>query len=556
MAEAVGGDVADEVAPCGGAGDVERACAGDVAQPFGCVGDDGRCCPLDERGSCDRVSVGVARIDAFVMEVGGPGVEAFLQRPDEGLACRDRVDAEVPAGGLVIDEAELVPAELPLGLTSVGGDEVDGRGADGVVDRSDGADVVTIVRADVCADGEVCGDVTCVGDLSGEAIAGAACEDSGVVFDGEASAGTSLEFVQRHEAGEPVDGAEVGVDGVRELLASRSADAVDEIVRRISGRVGLEASVMSFDVGAAVALELFEFGVGDDDRVVVDAARECDVGGFSVKTVGSDADRDFPRAALGSVGGEGVAVADVAALAQVALVESDVVAGVEAHGDVAGLDVGDGAGLAVRDRDAFAIDRVLRGVVSDDDSLARSEHCDAVVGSGRRVEGSGGDQAVDDRGVEVVDEFVRAGEEHWAAAVGERGQVAVDGSVDHLGGVGGDDHTLVSEVCVDGGGDVPVAEFGEGVLFPFGALASVDVESGDGARVIGRVSEPAASSDFGELVVVADEEHPSAGCELAGDGVFESADVGHAGFVDDEERSVAGLVVGGVPSLDQRVQRA
>ena len=114
----------------------------------------------------------------------------------------------------------------------------------------------------------------------------------------------------------------------------------------------------------------------------MDAARECDVGGFSVKTVGSDADRDFPRAALGSVGGEGVAVADVAALAQVALVESDVVAGVEAHGDVAGLDVGDGAGLAIRNRDAFAIDRVLRGVVADDDSFARSERCGAVVGSG------------------------------------------------------------------------------------------------------------------------------------------------------------------------------
>ena len=41
------------------------------------------------------------------------------------------------------------------------------------------------------------------------------------------------------------------------------------------------------------------------------------------------------------------------------------------------------------------------------------------------------------------------------------------------------DHTLVSEVCVDSGGDVAVAEFGEGVLFPFGSLAPVDVKGGD-----------------------------------------------------------------------------
>ena len=156
----------------------------------------------------------------------------------------------------------------------------------------------------------------------------------------------------------------------------------------------------------------------------------------------------------------------------------------------------------------------------------------------------------------MVDEFVRAGEKHWAVAVGERSEVAVDGSVDHPGGVDCDDHTLVREVCVDGRGDVAVAEFGEGVLFPFGALASVDVESGDGACVIGRVSEPAAGADFGELVVVADEEHPTASLDLAGDGVFEGADVGHAGFVDDEQGAVTRLVVAGFPSLDQRVQRA
>ena len=70
------------------------------------------------------------------------------------------------------------------------------------------------------------------------------------------------------------------------------------------------------------------------------------------------------------------------------------------------------------------------------------------------------------------------------------------------------------------------------------------------------MSESAACAHFGELVVVADEQYASTGCDLSGDGVFEGADVGHARFVDDEQGAVAEPVVAGVPAADEGLQCA
>jgi hypothetical protein len=68
------------------------------------------------------------------------------------------------------------------------------------------------------------------------------------------------------------------------------------------------------------------------------------------------------------------------------------------------------------------------------------------------------------------------------------------------------------------------------------ALPAVHGEFGDAGGVSHGGAEPAAGADFGELMVVADQQDPPAGRRLAGDDGLGGADVGHAGFVDDEQR--------------------
>ena len=67
------------------------------------------------------------------------------------------------------------------------------------------------------------------------------------------------------------------------------------------------------------------------------------------------------------------------------------------------------------------------------------------------------------------------------------------------------------------------------------------VSSATAAGVDGGGGEPAAGADLGELVVVADQQHPPAGAGLAGDDRFEGADVGHAGLVDHQQRPGRGV---------------
>ena len=91
------------------------------------------------------------------------------------------------------------------------------------------------------------------------------------------------------------------------------------------------------------------------------------------------------------------------------------------------------------------------------------------------------------------------------------------------------------EVSGDGVVDVAVAEVVECVVFPGVALASVDGELGDGRSAQGGGGESAAGSDLGKLVVVTNKQDTATSSGLDGDGGGEGADVGHCGFVDDQE---------------------
>ena len=101
-------------------------------------------------------------------------------------------------------------------------------------------------------------------------------------------------------------------------------------------------------------------------------------------------------------------------------------------------------------------------------------------------------------------------------------------------------------------GTLPFAKLCQRFLFPRLGLAAVDGEFGDGGGSLGGGFEAAAGVDLGELVVVADEDDSAAGVGDVCRESFEEADVGHAGFVDDEHgRGVDGEVV----SLDRREER-
>ena len=161
-----------------------------------------------------------------------------------------------------------------------------------------------------------------------------------------------------------------------------------------------------------------------------------------------------------------------------------------------------------------------------------------------------------DRAIEGVDCRRGSRQEHDPFATFSCGEPGVDRCVDHRLSVAGDLHPFVSEVGIDGGGDVAVAEVAEGVLLPLLLLSSVHAQLGDADGVIGCPGEAAAGADLGELVVVADEEDPATDRGLRGDGGFESAEVGHAGFVDHQQAASRGVFEAGAPVVEQAVQGA
>ena len=155
---------------------------------------------------------------------------------------------------------------------------------------------------------------------------------------------------------------------------------------------------------------------------------------------------------MGAVGGQGVAVADLAAAGQVSLVQDDVDVGVpvEAYGEPAAVDGDDGAELAVGDTDDVSVDGAfVLAVAPQGDPGADPVSVVAVGGVG------GGEQApvgehVDRRLVQPCDEVVGAGQHHRVQAGVDRRHPAGDGVGDHRVGIGGDDHPAVLTVGVNG----------------------------------------------------------------------------------------------------------
>ena len=112
------------------------------------------------------------------------------------------------------------------------------------------------------------------------------------------------------------------------------------------------------------------------------------------------------------------------------------------------------------------------------------------------------------------------------------------------------------EVGTHRDGDVAGAQFGERVLFPGCVLTSVHGQFRNGARACGCGRESASGVDLGELVVIADQDHPSPSGANVTDAAFEESNVGHSRFVDHHHRVGGGLLVAAFPRCQQRVQGA
>ena len=156
--------------------------------------------------------------------------------------------------------------------------------------------------------------------------------------------------------------------------------------------------------------------------------------------------------------------------------------------------------------------------------------------------------------VEPVDGVVGAGHEHGSLADAQGVEVAVHGDGEHRLEVGGDVHPVVGPVGADRCGDRSCAQLGEGVVFPGFDLASVHGQFGDATAAVDRGGEAAAGSDLGELVVIADEDHPTASGDGSGDEWFEVDGGGHGSFVDDQHRGRTWSVAGEGPATGEGVE--
>ena len=108
------------------------------------------------------------------------------------------------------------------------------------------------------------------------------------------------------------------------------------------------------------------------------------------------------------------------------------------------------------------------------------------------------------------------------------------------------DDPAVGLVGGEGVGDVAVAELVQGGDLPRPGLASVDGQfSGVAGGGCDGGGERATGGDFGELVVVADEDHLGAGGAGGGDHPVQVDGAGHPGLVDDHHMA-GGEGVGGV----------
>ena len=379
-------------------------------------------------------------------------------------------------------------------------------------------------------------------------------------FDVSAMGESSFELVERSPS-ESVDRSDVCVDGVGEVLGAGSFEGVDEFVIDVLGFLGRQryaVLVVAFERVAGEEVVLFGFWSCDHEQVGVLSAGHVDVCGFSVEAVEAHGDRLFPGAALGACCGEGVGMVDASTVGEIGLVEDDDrVAIVEDDAERAVTDPDDGAGLAVGNGDVLGVQGARPiAVAAQHDSLPDPVAAMPVV----PVEVGGEFTLVDQLSaggvIEDVDEFVGPGEQHNMAAVATGLLPPVDRDLDHLLTVVSDCHSLVVEVGAHRDGDVAGAQFGERVLFPGCVLTSVHGQFRNGARACGCGREPASGVDLGELVVIADKDHPSPGLTDKVDASFEESNVGHSRFVDDHHGGGGWLLLAAFPRSQQRMQGA
>ena len=390
---------------------------------------------------------------------------------------------------------------------AVFGDEEHGGVTGCVVDGGDGADVVAVECPYPALDGEVPARVS--GSFECGDVVGGVCEASGLCS--RLRRGGVAEPVVEGgevEVGEVGDTRGVGVGAGGEALGLGAADRGQQVVLGsfcFAGE-GEAAGVVAFaDLGGLAA--------GGVEGGAVSGSGEGDVGGFAVEAGGSDDEHGVAGGALALVDGHRVAVIQVPG-SEVVVVETDRVAGAQQHVERAALDINgdDGSEHAVVDPDRSSVGGVLVGVVAaGEHAITGLERCaaDGECGAGEEAFVGGTPSG---EPVECVCFAAGAGQEERVAARGVGGPPVVDGGAVEHEWVVGDADAVVGEVGVPCGGDVAVAEVIERVDLPWFDLAAVGGELADVVAQRGdRSGESSARSDFGELAVVADQDHLRAG---------------------------------------------
>ncbi len=301
---------------------------------------------------------------------------------------------------------------------------------------------------------------------------------------------------------------------------------------------GVVGSAGQWEAGGVVTFA--EFGglaARGIEQCAVPGTGEGDVGGFAVEAGGADDEHGVAGGALALVDRHRVAVIEVA-VSEVLAVELDDLTGPQPRVERAGVGVGggDGAEHAVVDPDRLAVGCALVGVVAADQHAVAG--LERATGDRERRPGeemlAGG--AIAGEPVEGVCFAAGASQQEGVVSGGVGCPPVVHGQLVEFDWVVEDADSVVSEVRVPCVGDVAVAEVVERVDLPRLDLAAIDrefahlvAEGGD------RVGESSAGLDFGELVMVANENHLRARLPGGGDDVVEVDGPAHPGFVDDDD---------------------
>ena len=261
------------------------------------------------------------------------------------------------------------------------------------------------------------------------------------------------------------------------------------------------------------------------------------VGGFAVEAGGTDDEHGVAGGALALMDRHRVAVIEVAVV-EVAPVEADDLAGAQPHVQGAGVRVGagDGAEHAVVDADRAAVGGMLVGVVAADQHTIPGLERPTGDRERRPVEEMLVGGTFTGEPVESVRFAAGTSEQEGVVAGGVGGPPVIHSQAVEFDRVVQETDPVVSEVGVPGVADVAVAEVVERVdLPPFdlaaigGELAYLVAEGAD------RVGESAAGLDFGELVVVAHQDHLGTRSSGRGDDMVEIDGAAHPRFVHDDD---------------------